>query len=105
MQFNSIQPIDRALSGATIPGQSVPGSNSNEGVRGILQIITGTSQSDCFVSHQDTHWGWGLTPLQRCSRYILEPQPTGRSTSCIYIHLNECKQMTDAKLLVLHSNT
>ena len=29
---SSIQPTDRALSGATIPGQSGPGSNGNEGV-------------------------------------------------------------------------
>ena len=26
---------------------------------------------------KDTHWGLGLTPLQRCSRYILQPQLTG----------------------------
>ena len=45
MQFSSIQPIDRALSGATIPGQSGPGSNVNEGVLRIPQSssITGTS--------------------------------------------------------------
>ena len=27
---------------------------------------------------QDTRWGGGLTPLQRCSRCILLPQPTGQ---------------------------
>ena len=32
MQVSSIWPIDRALSGATIPGQSGPGNNGNEGV-------------------------------------------------------------------------
>ena len=32
MQFSFIQPIDRAVSGATILGQSGPGSNSNEGM-------------------------------------------------------------------------
>ncbi len=32
MQFNSIEPIERVLSGATIPGQSGPGRNGNEGV-------------------------------------------------------------------------
>ena len=37
MQFNSIQPIDRALSGATTTGQSGPGCNSNEGVLRIPQ--------------------------------------------------------------------
>ena len=28
-----------------------------------------------YCHTQDTHWG-GLTPLQRCSRCILQPQPT-----------------------------
>ena len=32
MQFNSIKPIDRALSDATVPGQTGPGSNGNKGV-------------------------------------------------------------------------
>ena len=47
-----IQPIDRALSDATLPGQGGLGSVDNER---ILRI-TGTSSSDCFVSYQDTHW-------------------------------------------------
>ena len=32
VQFSSIWPIDRALSGSTALGQSVPGSDGNEGV-------------------------------------------------------------------------
>ena len=32
MQFTFIQPIDRTLSGAIIPGLSRPGSSVNEGV-------------------------------------------------------------------------
>ena len=53
MQISSIKPIDRALSDATTPGQSGPGSNSNEGVLHISQSssITGTSPSDCLVSY------------------------------------------------------
>ena len=53
MQFSSIYPIHSALSGATIPGQSEPGSHGNEEVLHILQSpsITGTSPSDCFVSY------------------------------------------------------
>ena len=49
----SIYPIDRALSGATTPGQSGPGSNGNEGVLRISQgpSITGTLTSDCLVSY------------------------------------------------------
>ena len=48
---------DRALSGATTPGQSGPGSNGNEGVLRIPQSssIAGTSPSDCLVSYQDGH--------------------------------------------------
>ena len=44
MQFSSIEPIDRALSGATIPGKNGPGSNGNEGVVHISpnSSITGT---------------------------------------------------------------
>ena len=60
-QFSFISPI-----GATIPGHSVPGSGSNEGVLRITQSpsITGTSSSDFLVSYQDTHWE-SLTHLQR----------------------------------------
>ena len=45
--------MDRALSGATTPGQSGPGSDDNEGVLCIPQSpsITGTSPSDCLVSY------------------------------------------------------
>ena len=48
-QFSSIWPLDSALSGATIPGQSGPGSDGNEGVLRIPKssIITGASPSDC----------------------------------------------------------
>ncbi len=51
--FNSIYPINRTLSGATIPDQSGPGSDGNEGVLSIPQrpSITGTSTLDCLVSY------------------------------------------------------
>ena len=51
MQFSSIWPIDRTLSGASTLGQSWPGSNGNEGVLHIPQssIITGASPSDCLA--------------------------------------------------------
>ena len=76
MQFSSIWPIDRALSGASTPGQNEPGSDGNEEVLHILQSssITGTSPSDYLVSYQDTCCGEDLTPLQRCSQSILQPQ-------------------------------
>ena len=37
--FCLIGPIDRSLSGASIPGQSGPGSNGNEGVLHTSQIF------------------------------------------------------------------
>ena len=79
IQFSSIQPIDRALSGATTSGQSGPGSNGNEGVLCILQhcSITGTSLSDCLVSYLGYSFV-GLTSLQRSSWCILQPQLTGQ---------------------------
>ena len=64
MQLNSIQPIDRALSGATILSQSGPGSNGNEEVLRIPQSlsITGTSPSDCLASYLGHSLEGGLTP-------------------------------------------
>ena len=51
-EFSSIWPIDSAVSDATTPGQSGPGSDGNDGVFCITQSssITGTSPSDCLVS-------------------------------------------------------
>ena len=51
MQFSSIQPIDRARSGATIPDQSGLVSNGIEGEILIPQSpsITETSPADYFV--------------------------------------------------------
>ena len=79
MQFSSIQPIDRTLSGATILGQCGLGSDGNEGVLHIPQSssITGTSPSDCLVSYLGHLLGRDLTSLQGCSQCILQLQPTG----------------------------
>ena len=68
------------LSGATTPGQSGPGSNGNEGGAPYSRKprITGTSPSDCLVSYPRHSFGGGLTPLQRCSQCILQPQLTGQ---------------------------
>ena len=65
MQFSSIQPIDRALSSATIPGQSGPESNGNEGVLRIPQSpsISATSPSDYLLSYQGHLLG--ILPLCR----------------------------------------
>ena len=57
MLNSSIWPIGKTLSGATTPGQSEPGSNSNEGVLHITKgSKTGASPSDYQMSYQDTHW-------------------------------------------------
>ena len=65
----------------TTLGQSGPGSDGNKDVLCILQSssITGTSPSDCFVSYPGHSLVGGLTPLERCSWCILQPQPTGQS--------------------------
>ena len=76
----SMQLVLFTLSGATIPGQSGPGSNGNEGVLRIPQSNsnTGTSPSDCLESYQNTRWGGVLLPLQRSRWCILQQQPTGQ---------------------------
>ena len=62
------------LSGATTPSQSEPESDGNEGVL----RMTGTSPSDCLVLYPGHSLVGGGLPLQRSSRCILLPQPTGQ---------------------------
>ena len=61
--------------GATTPGQSRPGIDSNEGEPRIPKssCITGNSPSDCFVSYAG-HFLRESYPLQRCSLCNLQPQ-------------------------------
>ena len=56
-----------ALLGATMLGQSGPGSNGNEGVLCIPQgpSITGTSSSDCLMSYPGHSLVEGVLPLCR----------------------------------------
>ena len=77
IQFSSIWPIDRTLSGATTPGKSGLGSDGNKEVLRVSQSssITGTSPSDCLVSYPEHSLGVSF-PLQRSSRCILQPQLT-----------------------------
>ena len=72
------------LLGST-PGQSEPGNDGNEGVLRIPQStsITETTPLDCLVSYKGQLLFVvvvGLNPLQRFSRCILLPQPTGQYT-------------------------
>ncbi len=79
MQFSPILTIDRALSGATIPVQSGPGSNGKEEVLRISQSPWSlTIRSFSVISRTliGGGGGGGLTPLQGCSWCILLPQPT-----------------------------
>ena len=73
-QFSSIWAIDKSLSGTTTPGQSEPGSDSNEGVRRIplSSRITRSSPLDCLVSYSvefyisvEMQWVYSTTPADR----------------------------------------
>ena len=77
-QFTSIWHIGRTLSAATTLGKSGPGSDGNKAVLYIPQgsSIIGFSTSDCLVSYPGNTFGES-TPLQRCSWFILQPQPAG----------------------------
>ena len=63
-QFSFIWPIDRTLLGATTPGQSEPGSNSNKEVFCIPQSsnITGTLPSNCLVLYPEHLLEVGVWP-------------------------------------------
>ena len=80
MQFSYIWPIDRNLSGTTTPGQSGPGSDSNEGVLRIPQTpsITGTSPSYCLVSYPGHLLGGGLIPCRGAFNLFFSPSRQGK---------------------------
>ena len=67
--------MDRVLPGATIPGQSRPGSNGDEGVVRIPQSpsITGTSPSDCLVSYPGHSLGGSYPSAKEQSVYFTAP--------------------------------
>ena len=65
-----------ALSGATTPGQSGPGSDGNEGVLRIPQSSStaGTSPSDCLVSYPGhSLWGGSYPSAEVQSEYSTAP--------------------------------
>ena len=74
---NSIFPKARGLESrhqmlfSVIPGHSL------RGVLPFCRDAVSVFYSHSRLGHQDTRWaGGGLAPLQRCSRPILQPQPT-----------------------------
>ena len=90
MQFSSIQPIDRALSYATIPSLSGPGSNGNEGVLCIPQnsSITGTSPSDYLVSYPGHSLGefYSSTRLGNHTALYISPSSAARISLTLSRH-------------------
>ena len=75
IQFSSIWPINRTLSGATTPDQSEPWSDGNEVVLHISlsSNITGTSQSDWLVSHAEHSLGESYLSAEMQSVYSAAP--------------------------------
>ena len=75
------------LSGATIPGQSGPGSNGNEGVLRIPQSpsITGTSPSDCLVSYLGHSLGGSYPSAELQSVYSTAPANWATFSECSYV--------------------
>ena len=78
MSNSSIWPIDGTLSSATTPGQSRPGSDSNERVFHIPQnsSITGASLSECLVSYP------GHSLKEMLSVYFIAPAD---SPVCVFV--------------------
>ena len=66
-----MQPIDRALSGATTPGQSGPVSDGNKGILRIPQSssITRTSPSDCLVLYSGHPLGGSYSSVEKQLEY------------------------------------
>ena len=87
MLFSSIWPIDWTLSGATTPGQSVPGNNGNKGVLHIPQSssITETLPSDCLVSYSGHSLGRSYPSAEKQS--VLSTTPANWATVYLYIYL------------------
>ena len=79
MQFSSIWPIERAISGATTPGQSGPVSDGNDGVLHIPQSssITGTSPSDCLVLYPRHSFGGVLLLCEGAVDIFYSPSRQG----------------------------
>ena len=85
-QFSSVWLIDRTLSGATTPGQSGLGSDSNEEVLCIPQSssMTRTPPSDCLVSYRTFFGGGGesYSSAEKQSMYSIAPADWARLGEC-----------------------
>ena len=78
-QFGFIWSIDTTLLVATIPSQSGPGSDSNDGILRIPQSssITETSPTDCLVSYPGHLLGGSSSSAEKQTVYSIA-QLTGR---------------------------
>ena len=82
MQFSSIWPIDRTLSGATTQGQSGPGSNGNEEVL-CIPLLLGPHPQIVLCHIQYTCWEGHNPSAEVQSVDSTQPDQTGQ-----YIELN-----------------
>ena len=97
---SSIWPMDGTLSESTSLGQSESESNCYEGVLHIPQSSRiEASPSDILVSYPGHSLERGLTPLQRCSRHILQPQSNGQKIQRNKITNQLCNYRTSENLL------
>ena len=87
MQFSSICPIDRTLSGATTLDQRGPRSDTMKRYSVFPKAAALLEPHHQIVQcdNQNVRWGGGLTPQQRCSQYILRPQPTEQLSHNSYL--------------------
>ena len=87
MQFSSIWPIDRTLSGATTSDQSGPGSDGIERELCIPEFSsnTETSQSDCLVSYpgQSLVGGKVYPTVEKQSLYSTAPADWAKITKAV----------------------
>ena len=85
--FSSIWPIDRTLSGVTIPGQSGPGSDCNEGI--LCPSITGASPPDCLVPYPRHSLAESYPIAEMQSMYSLPPADCAQSLKAT-LYLQPC---------------
>ena len=85
--------MGKTLSGATT--QNGPRSDGSEGVLCLPQSssFTGTSPSDCLMSYPGQLLRGESYPIQRCSRCILQPQPTRQDEGFGLIHIHDKEKL------------
>ncbi len=78
-QFSFILPIHRTLSGATTPGKVDLGAMTMKGCFTFPKASASLELHHQIVQYhiEDTRWG------QRSSRFILQPQPIGQSSTIV----------------------